>query len=46
MNGRLRVDVAKCDATLVLVHEVGGCVARDNPAKEAVLFSHKNSLNE
>ena len=46
MHGRLRIDVAKGDRALILVDNVCGNLARDDSAKEALLFRHnflKNS---
>jgi hypothetical protein len=43
MHGRLRVDVTKGKAPFVLVHDVCGNLARDDAAKEAILFSHIDS---
>lgn len=36
VHGRLRVDVPEGDGVLVLSHDVGRQVARDDPAEEAV----------
>jgi hypothetical protein len=43
---RLRVDVPEGDGTFVPVNDLGGSLARDDPAKEAILFSHIDFGNE
>jgi hypothetical protein len=42
MHGRLRIDVAQGDASLVLVNNVGSNLARNNLAKKAILFRHNH----
>ena len=44
MNGRLRLNIAECDAEFIPIDDVGRDFARDDPAEEGRLLSHGTRL--